>query len=109
MAKVNAEYAAWGGGGRELFATKEWAGIEDADERRCVLVKVVLGEAGEEAVYRRERRRWKGQMVEVGVGGRDRWGRWRLSGNERRRRVRVGREKEKERGSGGVRYVGYVG
>ncbi|KAF8455330.1 hypothetical protein BGX38DRAFT_1258130 [Terfezia claveryi] len=92
--KVNKDYAVLVGGGRELFVSRNWADMEDGEERRRVLERVVIGIAGEEAVGRRERRRWKGRGVEVGVGGRDRWGRWRLSDNERRRRARVERERE---------------
>lgn len=95
MQKINSGYGALvGDEGKELFVSRKWTGIVDGEERRIVLERVVLG--SEESIRRREMRRWKGR-VEVGAGGRDRWGRWRLSGNERRRRVRVARE------AGGVR------
>ncbi|KAF8423574.1 hypothetical protein EV426DRAFT_534054 [Tirmania nivea] len=92
--KINSDYALLARGG-EVFVSSQWAEIAGADERTRVLEKIVMG--AEEAVARRERRRWGENegRVEVGVSGRDRWGRWRLSENERRRRARLARESDK--------------
>ena len=72
-----------------------WKEIVDIEERGRVLEWLVLGDM--KSVMRRVKRRWMGNPIELGVTGRDQFGRWKRSGNERLRTDRVVKERRKQR------------
>ena len=72
-----------------------WKGIVDTEERERVLKQLILGDLG--SVMRRVKRRWMGNPIELGVTGRDQFGRLRRSGNERLRTDRAVKERRKQK------------